>query len=95
MRFARRQGVTESYWVALVIAELVILTQGGLGIYLLYGGIRLTQGSHLLYGFVSPLTIPAVYVFTRGREGRSEMLAYTVMALATAGLVVGAISTAS
>ncbi len=95
VRFARRQGVSESYWVALVIAELVILTQGGLGIYLLYGGIRSAQGLHVLYGFVSPLTTPAVYVFTRGREGRSEMLAYSVLALATVGLVVGAISTAS
>jgi hypothetical protein len=95
VRFARRQGVSESYWVALVIAELVILTQGGLGIYLWYGGIRSAQGPHVLYGFVSPLTTPAVYVFTRGREGRSEMLAYTVMALVTVGLVAGAISTAS
>ncbi len=95
VRFARRQGMSESYWVALVIAELVILTQGGLGIYLLYSGIRSTQGPHVLYGFISPLTTPAVYFFTRGREERSEMLTYTVMALVTVGLVVGAISTAS
>ena len=95
MRFARRQGVSERYWVALVIAELVSLTQGGLGIYLLYGGIRQVQGPHVLYGFISPLTTPAVYVFTRGREERSEMLAYAVMALATVGLVAGAISAAS
>ena len=94
VRFARRQGVNESYWVALVIAELVILTQGGLGIYLLYGGIRSVQGAHVLYGFASPLTIPATYIFTRGREERSEMLGYAVMTLATAGLIVGAISTA-
>jgi hypothetical protein len=95
VRFARRQGVSESYWVALVIAELVILTQGGLGIFLLYSGIRPVQGPHVLYGFICPLTTPAVYVFTRGREGRSEMLAYTVMALATVGLVAGAISMTS
>jgi len=94
VRFARRQGVSESYWVALVIAELVILTQGGLGIYLWYGGIRLAQAAHVLFGFVSPLTTPAVYTFTRGREGRSEKVAYTLVALVMVGLVAGAISTA-
>ncbi len=95
VRFARRQGVSESYWVALVIAELVILTQGGLGIYLWYSGIRPAQAAHLFFGFVSPLTTPAVYVFTGGREERSEMLAYTAMAFVTLGLVAGAISLAS
>ena len=95
VRFARRQRVSEGYWVALVIAELVILAQGGLGIYLLYSGNGAAQGAHVLYGFASPLTVPAVYVYTRGREERSEMLAYAVMALVTAGLIVGAIITAS
>ena len=95
VRFARRQGVSESYWVALVIAELVILTQGGLGIYLWYSGVRPAQAAHILFGFVSPLTTPAVYVFTRGREERPEMLVYTAMALVTVGLVAGAISMAS
>jgi len=95
VRFARRQGVSESYWVALVIAELVILAQGGLGTYLWYSGIRPAQGAHVLIGFVSPLTTPGVYVFTRGREERWEMLVYTMMALVMVGLVVGAIGTAA
>ncbi len=94
VRFARRQGVSESYWVALVIAELVILVQGGLGTYLWYSGVRAAQAAHILFGFVSPLTTPAVYVFTRGREDRSEMLAYTLMALVMVGRVAGAIGTA-
>jgi hypothetical protein len=94
VRFARRQGVGSSYWGALVIAELLILAQGGLGAVLWYSGLRPARGVHILYGLVSALTIPAVYVYTKGREERGEVLIYGVVALVTVALILRATVTA-
>jgi hypothetical protein len=100
-RFARRQGVSSSYWGALVIAELLILAQGTLGaylwysgLYLWYSGLRPGRGIHILYGLVSALSIPAVYAYTKGGEERREMLIYAVVALVTAALILRATVTA-
>jgi hypothetical protein len=94
IRFARRGGVDSNYWGALVIAEILILAQGGLGAFLWYSGFRPERGIHILYGLVSGLVIPAVYVYTKGREARREMLIYGVVALFTVGLILRAITTA-
>ena len=94
VRFARRQAISSSYWGALVIAELLILTQGGIGAFLWYTGHRPERGIHILYGLVSALAIPAIYAFTQGREERSEMLMYSVATLVAVGLVLRAITTA-
>ena len=94
MRFARRQGVSEGYWWGLVIAEMAVLTQGGLGAYLWYSGSRPAQGMHLLFGLVVGIVIPAIFVASRGRERRVEMLAYSVTVLAMAGLILGAVAMA-
>ena len=94
VRFARRQGLGPAYWGALVIAELLILAQGGIGAFLWYAGLRPERGLHILYGLVSGLAIPAVYAYTRGREERPEMLIYGVATLVTVGLILRAITTA-
>ncbi len=94
VRFARRRGVGSNYWGALVIAELLILVQGTLGALLWYSGLRPARGIHILYGLVSGLAIPAVYVYTKGREERREMLIYAVVALVAAGLILRAMTTA-
>jgi hypothetical protein len=94
VRFVRRQGVGPSYWGALVIAELLILAQGGLGAFLWYSGLRPARGIHILYGLVSGLAVPAVYAYTKGREERTEMLIYGVTTLVTVGLILRAITTA-
>ena len=94
VRFVRRQGVSANYWGALVIAELLILTLGTLGAFLWYTGFRPARGVHILYGLVSGLAIPAVYVFMKGREDRSEQLMYGVVALVTVGLILRGIVTA-
>ena len=92
--FLRRRGVSEGYWGALAIGELLILAQGLLGAYLWYQGHRPDRGIHLLYGLVTALGIPAVYVYTRGREGRAENLAYGSAALIVALLAYRAVVTA-
>jgi hypothetical protein len=92
--FVKRHGVSEGYWGALVIGELLILAQGLVGGYLWAQGLRPDRGVHVLYGVVTALGIPAVYVYTRGREGRAENLAYGSAALLVAILAYRAIITA-
>jgi CDP-diglyceride synthetase len=92
-RFIRRQGVSSSYWGALVIAEVLILLQGALGAYLYLSGLRPMRGIHILYGVVSALALPLVYFYTKGREERPEMLLYSVSCLILIGLVLRAMFT--
>jgi heme A synthase len=92
-RFVRRQGIPPSYWGALFIAELVILVQGALGTYLWFSGLRPARDLHVLYGLVSALAIPGAYAYTKGREGRAEMLAYSAVTLVLVGLLLRAITT--
>ena len=92
-RFLRKRGLEGSYWGALVIAELLILVQGGLGAYLWLIGLRPMRSIHILYGVVSALALPLAFAYTKGREGRPEMLIYTVTLLITVGLILRAMFT--
>lgn len=81
-RFFRKQGVSSSYWGSVVIAELLVLIQGGLGIWLYAVGEAPARGAvHVLYGVVCAISLPAVYVYTRGRDERREMLLYGIVAI--------------
>ncbi len=93
LNFVRRREVSEGYWGALLIGELLILAQGVLGAYMWYQGLRPGRGVHVLYGVVTALGVPAIYAYTRGREGRAENLAYGSMALIVALLAYRAIVT--
>lgn len=93
-RFLRKQGVDGSYWGALVIAEVVILAQGASGAYLWFNGARPERGGmHVLYGVVSALAVPLVYTYTKGREGRPEILLYMLAFFALIGLLLRAVVT--
>ena len=92
-RYFRKQGVDSSFWGALIIGEVLILVQGGLGIYLWLVGLRPDRGIHFLYGVASALVIPGVWAFTRGKQERREMLLNAVMLLFLVGLLFRAIGT--
>jgi len=92
--FLQRRGVSEGYWGALVIGQLLIMAQGLLGGLLWYTNAPPERGVHLLYGVTTALGIPAVYVYTRGREGRAENLAYGSASLLVAILAYRAVMTA-
>lgn len=93
-RAAHKQGLNSSFWGALVINEILIILQGALGAYLWSISLRPERGwMHILYGVVVVITLPASYAFTRGRDGRSEMLIYGLVLLALVGLVGRAIIT--
>jgi hypothetical protein len=92
--FFRKQGISSSYWGALAIGEILLLLQSGLGLYLYLSSLRPDRWVHILYGVVSLLVIPGVYLYTRGRDDRPEGLIYATMILITAGLILRAITTA-
>jgi hypothetical protein len=92
-RFFRRQRMGSSYWGAVIIAELLILVQGGIGFYLWFAGLRPARGIHLLYGIACALAIPLAFTFTKGRDDRPEMLIYGVSFLILVGLLFRAVVT--
>lgn len=93
-RFFRRAGMSSSYWGAAIVAEVLLLVQGALGLYLWISGLRPARGGvHVLYGIVLVLAVPLVYTYTRGRQDRPEMLLYGVGFLIMCGLVLRAMVT--
>jgi len=80
-QYLRKMELSSSYWGALVIGEILILAQGTLGITLLAIGLQPERSAmHILYGIVGALGIPAVYVFTKGRNDRKVALIYAAVA---------------
>jgi hypothetical protein len=93
-RFFRKNGVNSSYWGAAIIAEVLVLLQGGIGLYLWITGLRPERGwIHILYGISLALAVPIVYSYTRGKQDRPEMLLYAVAFLIMCGLVLRAMVT--
>ena len=79
-RFLRGQTVNSNYFGAVVIAEVLYILQGLLGIIMLISGTSVLERSevHILYGVVIAITLPGVYIYTRGDESRRTMLVYAV-----------------
>jgi len=79
-RFLRGQSVNSNYFGAVVIAEVLYILQGLLGIIMLISGTGVLQRAevHILYGVVIAITLPGVYIYTRGDESRRTMLVYAV-----------------
>ena len=79
-RFLRGQTVNSNYFGAVVIAEILYILQGVLGIIMLVSGTGVLERAevHILYGVVVAITLPGVYIYTRGDESRRTMLVYAV-----------------
>ncbi len=92
-RYFRKQGMDSNYWGALVIGEVLLFLQSGLGTYLWLVGLRPGRGIHILYGIVSLLVIPGLYLFTKGDDKRPVMLIYGITLLFGVGLLLRAIMT--
>ncbi len=81
-QYIRKQPLTSSYRGALVIAEILVLVQGLLGIILYIIGLAASRGGmHILYGIVGALGIPAVYIFTKGKNDRNVLLVYAAVTI--------------
>lgn len=93
-RFFRRQGPNASYFGALAVGEILILVQGVLGAVLWFTSMRPGRGGiHILYGVISVLAIPGVYLFTKGREERRDMLIYAAVLAFLIGILLRAAQT--
>ena len=79
-RYLRHEGVSGNYWGALVISEILILIQGLFGLILYISGLKPESGGiHILYGIIGALGIPAVYIFTKGRNEPMVILIYSIV----------------
>lgn len=78
----RNRGVDGAYLGAIVIGEMLLVTQALLGLWLyLDAGIPLTRGLHMLYGILAVLMWPFIYTFTRaGDGGRRESILFAATA---------------
>ena len=92
--FIRREGVSSSYLGALAIGEGLMLVQGVLGIVLVLTGAQPHNLLHFLYGFLSALSWPGVYIYTHARTARAEVGWYALASLLTFGFTVRAVMTA-
>ena len=94
-RFFRRQGVDSSYWGALIIAEILFLIQAAMGAFIWISGrgVPARGWIHVLYGIVSILVAPGIFMYTHGDEDRRSMLVYGVAFLFMIGIILRAMST--
>ena len=91
IRFFRKSGLSGGFFGAVVIAEILLVIQGVIGVFLWIGaGIYRPGYVHWLYGFVLVLAAPIVYAYTKGRQDRPEMLLYAVAYLIMIALVLRA-----
>lgn len=90
IRYARGEGVDGSYLGAVVIAEVLILVQAGMGVALVIQGLRVARMIHILYGVLAAISFPATFAFTQGEASRREMLYYALVALFVFGLSIRA-----
>ncbi|MEN8172834.1 MAG: hypothetical protein ABFS03_08130 [Chloroflexota bacterium] len=93
-RYWRKDGLNSSYWGSVIIAALLILVQGFLGSYLWLRGSRPFQEiMHILYGLVGVIGLPAVFVYTKGRDDRRTLLIYALVFMALIGIFTRALYT--
>lgn len=95
-RFFRGQGLSGGYLGAVLIAEVLLVVQGVIGIILWFGaGTYQPSYVHWIYGIVLVLGTPLVYTYTKGRQDRPEMLLYAVAYVIMIALVLRAMVTAT
>lgn len=94
-RYFRRQDVDSSYFGALVIAEVIFVIQGLLGLYLWISGVgQLGSSMHILYGVVNLLVVPVIFLFTHGDNTRRTLLIYSLGFLFLIGIILRSMGTA-
>jgi len=93
LRFFTKKGVDKSYWGGLAVGEILVVVQSLIGFAMWIYGISPGRTIHILYGVLAPAVIPFVYVNTKGREDRAEVMAYGTATLFGAAFVMRAMFT--
>jgi len=95
INYFRGLGLDGNVIGAVVVGEIMMLTQASLGIILLVLGLWPGGwGIHFLYGSLSVLFFPALWAYTRGATDRRASLVWAVGGLFMMGLTLRAIGTA-
>lgn len=76
VNFARQRPPDGNYNGALVLAVVLFVLEGIVGVILLLTGHSPGRSIHWLYGATIALTIPAIFAFTRGRNTSRESFLY-------------------
>ena len=93
--YVRGRGVDGSVIGAIVVGELLMLAQAGLGLTLFLFGLYPAGTIHFLYGSLAVLSLPAIWVYTRGATDRRASLVWAIAGLFMFGLTLRAIGTAT
>jgi heme A synthase len=92
--FIRRNPPDGNYNGALVMAVVLYLIEGIIGVVLVVMGLRPARWIHFLYGVTIMITIPGIFAFTRGRNSSRESMLYGLGFLFIWGLTERATETA-
>jgi hypothetical protein len=92
-RYWRNMGVSQDFWGVLAAGEFLYLAQAVVGISMLMLGLSPGRWVHFLYGILSVITIPGAFAYTRGQDGRREVLIYALIGLFMVGVSLRAIAT--
>jgi hypothetical protein len=93
LEFARGGQLGGNIAGALIIGQVLIVVQGGLGMVLFLWGDRPENLIHLLYGFTAVLVLPFVWSYVRDRAPRQGLLLYSLVALFIVGLAIRGMTT--
>jgi hypothetical protein len=95
INYIRGRGVDGSIIGAMVVGEIMMLAQVVLGLILLFSGLYPARLIHFLYGTLTILALPALWVYTRGETDRRASLIWALAGLFMMGLALRAIGTAT
>jgi hypothetical protein len=95
-RYFRKQVPDGNYWGALAIAEVVYLIQGALGLIVWLTGAGEVERLfvHALYGIVSVMIVPGMFLYSRGRESNKLLIIFSAALLFQMGIIIRGMSTA-
>lgn len=98
INYARGRGLDGNIIGAIIIGEIMMITMAVLGITLLIGiggfGNFPGQGIHFLYGSLSVIFLPGLWLYTRGETDRRASLIWGFAGFFMMGLTLRAIGTA-
>ena len=95
INYIRGQGLDGGMIGAIVIGEILMIVQATLGIILFIAFNRINSLSiHFLYGSLSIIFLPGLWMYTRGTTDRRSSLIWGVAGLFMMGLALRAIGTA-
>lgn len=95
INYIRGQGMDGNIIGAVVIGEILMLIQVVLGLLLFFSGLYPARLIHFLYGSLTILAFPALWVYTQGAMDRRASLIWALAGLFMMGLTLRAIGTAS